>query len=79
LSVDEQFKPKVIYAATAFAKGGRPKDSVIDIEGTEKVAPTIIDDCRKAPQASFWQKLKGAWSRVDADTKVEIETLEKRR
>jgi acid stress chaperone HdeA len=79
LSVDEQFKPKVIYAATAFAKGGKPKDSVIDIDGTEKVTPMVVDDCQKAPQASFWQKLKGAWSRVDADAKAEIEKLEKKR
>jgi hypothetical protein len=26
---------------------------VIDIDGTEKVTPIVIDECAKAPQASF--------------------------
>ena len=34
------------------------------IEGTEKVTPMIIDECTKAPQASFRQKLKAEWKKV---------------
>jgi acid stress chaperone HdeA len=79
LSIDEQFKPKVIYAATAFTKGGKLKDSVVDIDGTEKVAPMIVDDCQRAPEASFWEKLKAAWARVDAEAKTEVKKLEKKR
>jgi len=76
LAVDDQFKPKVVYAATAYAKGGKPEASVIDIEGTEKVTPMIIDECQKAPQASFWQKLKDSWAKVEADAKTEMKKIE---
>jgi hypothetical protein len=38
----------------------------------------IIDDCQKAPQASFWQKLKGAWAMVDADAIKKLEQKGKR-
>jgi acid stress chaperone HdeA len=59
----------VVYSATAFAKGGKPRASVVDIEGTEKVVPRIIDDCTKEPGASFWQKLKGEWDNVEREAK----------
>jgi acid stress chaperone HdeA len=78
LAVDDQFKPKVVYAATAYSKAGKPQDSVIDIDGTEKVIPMIIDDCQKAPQASFWQKLKGDWHKVEAETRAEMKKVEKK-
>lgn len=51
---------------------------MIDIAGTEKVTPIVIDDCQKAPQASFWQKLKGAWAKVEADAKAEAKKIEKK-
>jgi acid stress chaperone HdeA len=69
LGVDDTFKPKAVYWATAHAKAGKPATTTINIEGTEKVIPFIIDDCTKAPQASFWQKLKAAWKKVDAELK----------
>jgi acid stress chaperone HdeA len=78
VGVDDQFKPKVVYWATAYAKGGKPEGSMIDIEGTEKVTPILIDECAKAPQASFWQKLKGAWAKVEADAKAEAKKIEKK-
>ena len=78
IGVDDQFKPKVVYWATAYAKGGKPEGSMIDIEGTEKVTPILIDECAKAPQASFWQKLKGAWAKVEADAKAEAKKVEKK-
>jgi hypothetical protein len=28
-------EPKVVYRATAYAKGGKPEASVVDIEGTD--------------------------------------------
>lgn len=68
LAVDEQFQPKVVYFATASSKASK-NGSVVDIEGTEKVVPMIVDDCKKAPKGSFLQKLKGAWRAVEADAK----------
>jgi acid stress chaperone HdeA len=78
LAVDDQFRPKVVYVASAFTKGGKPEAAVIDIDGTEKVTPLVIDDCHKAPQSSFMQKLKGDWSKVKADAKVEAKKIDKK-
>ncbi len=69
LSIDDQFKPKVVYSATAFAKSGKLAASVVDIEGTEKVIPRLIDDCAKDPKASFWQRLKNEWDKVGDEAK----------
>ncbi len=69
LAVDDQFQPKVIYWSSAQSKKGKPLATDVDIEGTEKVIPIIIDDCKKAPQESFWSKLKGAWKKVETDAK----------
>src|SRR3954467_12683076 len=55
--------------ATAQAKAGNPEVATINIEGMEKVIPIIIEDCKKAPQDSFWQKLEAGWKRVEADMK----------
>ena len=65
LAVDDTFKPKVVYWATPLAKGGKPEASVVDIEGTESVVPIVIEECQKSPKASFWQKLKAEWKKVE--------------
>jgi acid stress chaperone HdeA len=69
LSVDDQFKPKIVYAATAFAKGGKPAASVIDIDGTEKMIPRLVEDCTREPKASFWQRVKDEWKKVESEAK----------
>jgi len=69
LAVDAQFQPKVIYWSSAQSKAGKPAGSTVDIEGAEKVVPMVIDDCRKAPQESFWNKLKDAWKKVETEAK----------
>lgn len=69
LAVEDQFQPKVIYWSSAQGKGGKPS-GFVDIEGAEKVVPMVIDDCKKAPQESYWSKLKAAWKKVEADAKA---------
>ncbi|MCB1964659.1 acid-activated periplasmic chaperone HdeA [Accumulibacter sp.] len=78
VAVDDQFKPQVVYAATAYAKGGKPEASMIDIEGTEQVIPIVGEECAKEPQASFWQKLKGAMAKVKTEAKSEMHKIEKK-
>jgi acid stress chaperone HdeA len=78
LSVDDQFKPKVVYWAAAYAKGGQPEAAVIDIRGIEKVTPELIGQCKKAPQASFWTRLKDEWKKVEAETEAETKKIEKK-
>jgi acid stress chaperone HdeA len=78
LAVDDQFKPKVVYWAAAYAKGGQPEAAVIDIKGIEKVTPELIGQCKKAPQASFWTRLKDEWKKVEAETEADTKRIEKK-
>jgi acid stress chaperone HdeA len=78
LAVDDQLKPKVVYWAAAYAKGGQPEAAVIDIKGIEKVTPEVIGQCKKAPQASFWMRLKDEWKKVEAETEGETKKIEKK-
>ncbi len=68
LAVEGDFQPKIVYWATAKTKSGKP-GSVVDIEGTEKVVPMIIDDCKKTPSDSFMAKLKSAWRALESEAK----------
>ncbi|MEK4033643.1 acid-activated periplasmic chaperone HdeA [Methylocystis sp. IM3] len=74
LAVEGDIQPKVIYWATAKAKSGKP-GSIVDIEGTEKVVPMVIDDCKKETSGSFMTKVKNAWRAVEADAKKVKEKL----
>ena len=65
LGIEESFKPKVVYWAVAYGKGGKPESAGVDIEGTEKIIPAIIEVCKKAPKESFWQKLKAEIKRLE--------------
>jgi len=51
---------------------------MIDIESTEQITPILIADCEKEPQASFWEKLKSAWHKVESGAKAEAEKVEKK-
>jgi len=78
VALDDQFQPKAVYWASAYAKGGEPEESMIDIESTEQITPILIADCEKEPQASFWEKLKSAWHKVESGAKAEAEKVEKK-
>ena len=58
LAYDETFKPKVVHWAVAYSKGGKAESAVLDIEGTDKVIPVIIEKCKAAPKASFLKTVK---------------------
>jgi len=65
LALEDSFKPKVVYWAAAYGKGGKPEAAVLDVEGTEQVVPVIIEVCKKAPKESFWQKVKAEFKKVE--------------
>jgi acid stress chaperone HdeA len=58
LAYEETFKPKVVYWAVAYGKGGKAETAVLDVEGTDKVIPVIIEKCKAAPKASFLKTVK---------------------
>src|SRR5258708_40182819 len=63
LSVDDEFKSTVISWATTLAKGGQLQTAATDIKGIDRVTTQIIGECTKAPQASFWTRLKDEWKK----------------
>jgi acid stress chaperone HdeA len=65
LAVDDTFKPKLVYYAVAYAKGGKPEAAVIDVEGTDKITPLLIEECKANPKESFWKKLKAEVKKVE--------------
>ena len=67
-----------MYLGHGLRQGWQAGASAIDIEGTEKVPPLIIDECTKAPPASFWQKLKAEWNKVKAQARAEAKKVEKK-
>ena len=63
LAYEETFKPKVVYWAVAYGKGGKAESAVLDVEGTDKVIPVIIEKCKAAPKASFLKTVKSESSK----------------
>jgi hypothetical protein len=56
-------QPTVVFLATTFAKAGQEVAAAIDTKGIERGTPQIIGECTKAPEASFWSRLKDKWKR----------------
>lgn len=66
IGLDESFKPKAVYWAVAYGKNGQPEAEEVDVVGVEKVVPLVIEECRKAPKETFWQKVKAEWKKLTA-------------
>lgn len=63
--LDETFQPKAVYWAAAYAKGGKPEAAVLDVDGIESAVPFIVEECQKAPKASFWEKVKAEVKKLE--------------
>ncbi len=64
IGLDESFKPKAVYWAVAYGKNGQPEAEEVNVVGVEKVVPYVIEECRKAPKETFWQKVKAEWKKL---------------
>jgi len=63
--LEDTFKPKVIAWAAGYKEGQKKPDVVaIDIDGVDRVTPFIVDECKKAPQASFWSKVDSEFKKA---------------
>jgi acid stress chaperone HdeA len=65
LGFEESFKPKIVYWAVAYAQGGKPESAGVHVGGIEKMVPTLIEGCKKAPKESFWEKIKAEVKKLD--------------
>jgi LysM repeat protein len=66
VGLDESFQPKAVYWAVAYGKGGKPEAEEVAVEGVETVVPLVVQECKKAPKESFWEKVKAQWKKVEA-------------
>src|SRR5215813_8537682 len=65
LGFEESFKPKVVYWAVARSQSGKPESAGINVEGTEKMIPVLVEACKKAPKESFWEKVKAEVKKLE--------------
>jgi hypothetical protein len=72
LSLDDVTRPKVVYWAEGLNHRGKPEDAVVDVAETDRLVPVIVEQCRAAPKASFWKKLKTSWDHLEASVKKDL-------
>ena len=65
VGLDESFQPKAVYWAVAYGKGGQPEAEAVDVEGVESVVPVVVEEFKKAPKESFWQKVKAEMKKIE--------------
>jgi len=59
-ALDESFKPNVVAWAAGYQQGQKKPEAVaIDVQGVARITPVVVDECTKAPSASFWSKVEG--------------------
>ena len=64
VGLDESFQPQAVYWAVAYGSHGQPEAEVLDVEGVETVIPFVVEECKKAPKESFWQKVKAELAKL---------------
>ncbi len=58
VALDDTIKPKVVYWSEGFNKKGKPVNSVVDVEETDKLIPMLTTECQEKPKLSFWKIFK---------------------
>ena len=65
LLVDDAVKPEMVYWAATRDPRGSPVNAVIDVDATDRMVPLLVERCREAPNASFWQTVKAETGRFE--------------
>lgn len=58
IAMDDVVRPKVVYWAEGFDKGGKAGNSVVDLDATDRLIPLLVKECRDTPKLGLWQKLQ---------------------
>ena len=58
IALDEQYQPVAAYWVAGHSKAGKVNKGEIDEAYLEQPVATLIEDCRAAPTASFYDKTK---------------------
>jgi acid stress chaperone HdeA len=58
LSYDDVSRPQIVYFTEGLSRNGKPEDAVIDIDRVNRLVPMLVEDCKREPHASYWQRMK---------------------
>lgn len=58
LELGTEVQPRVVYWLEGYSKSGKLEDAEIDVESFERPVGMIVTDCRAAPKATLWEKVK---------------------
>jgi hypothetical protein len=66
LGLEESFQPEAVSWAVAYGENGKPQAEAVDVEGIETVVPFVVEECKKAPKETFWQKAKAEMKKLES-------------
>lgn len=58
LALGTEDQPRVVYWLEGYSKSGKPEDAEIDLDSLQRPVAMVVTECRQAPKATLWQKLK---------------------
>jgi acid stress chaperone HdeA len=58
ITYNETSKPKLVYWAEGFNKEGDATVAEMDIHATDRLVPTLTDDCRQTPKAKLGDQIR---------------------
>ena len=64
VGLEDSFKPNAVSWAIAYGADGKPESAGVSVEGIQRIVPVVVEACQKAPKESFWQKVKGEFSKL---------------
>jgi acid stress chaperone HdeA len=65
LLVDDTVKPEMVYWAATRDPRGSLVNAVIDVDATDRIVPLLVERCREAPNAPFWQMVKAETGKLE--------------
>jgi hypothetical protein len=58
LALGTEVQPQVVYWLEGYSKAGKPEAAEIDVDALEQPVTMVVTDCRTAPKATLWEKVK---------------------
>ncbi len=58
VALEEVVKPKLVYWAEGFDRGGKATDAVVDIDETDRLVPVLVQECKETPKLTLWERIK---------------------
>lgn len=58
VGLDEAIQPKVVYFIEGATNKGKPEDAMIAVDEVSSPVLWVLDECKKTPSASVWQKVE---------------------